>query len=399
MYGISSEDLYLRSDDTNIVTTRPRYERMCLAEEEGKPFLALPNIVRLGFRINHGESTGLEDFVKTCPNVRKLSIILEKDYDLGRLTFNIRNYCTKVEALTMKYSNHDDEELSKILDACRSLPPKGTSTEEADSKCPRRERSLARLMLCMYELSQKVTKIVLEHSNTLVVLKLNVKYGQYFDVENLYRILTQCRGLKRLQITGGGSTSLSLLEAHLLGSGPWGCQNLERLQLDLFLTEEVISEDEASPSSVTSLSTIAPEQDEESDDDMTFEIYQESEVEENETERLHRTRQEIKALYSAIGPTGMVARFGTKASMGRIERQSFSELEETERMTSTLPVWGWTLIPPRGSTNMTMEKVRAQKNTRFLRKMLQHSSTMPLLEPLIWNDLSFRKARPPVLHS
>ncbi|KAF9079784.1 hypothetical protein BGX23_003225, partial [Mortierella sp. AD031] len=87
-----------------------------------KEQLILPHVVKLAYRINHEESKGLEELVRCCPNLEKLYFIPERNFDLDRLTRNIQECCPKLEALTVKYVELEDEDLEPLLLCCRGRP-------------------------------------------------------------------------------------------------------------------------------------------------------------------------------------------------------------------------------------------------------------------------------------
>ncbi|KAF9117081.1 hypothetical protein BGW39_002489 [Mortierella sp. 14UC] len=179
-----------------------------------KEQLILPHVVKLAYRINHDESRGLEELVRCCPNIKKLYIIPERNYDMGRLTRNMQESCPKLEALTVKYAELEDEDCVALLYGCRRGP------------------GLARLRMNVMGLSDALTNAILIHSATLQSIKLQVRTYNTLDMKNLLRILMECRRLWRFDLQGCSRGTVKDLQS-VLKSQPWGCKGLEFLGLCL----------------------------------------------------------------------------------------------------------------------------------------------------------------------
>ncbi|KAG0289650.1 hypothetical protein BGZ96_006844 [Linnemannia gamsii] len=177
-----------------------------------KEQLILPRVVKLAYRINHKESKGFEDLVRCCPNLKKLYIIPEDNYDMTRLTKNMQECCSKLEALTVKYAKLDDNDSVALLMGCRSGP------------------GLVRLRFNVGRLSNAVTDAILAYSATLQSIKIDILIPGILDTTNLLRILMECRHAWRVDIGGRGKGTLEELLS-TLKSRPWGCKGLEFLGL------------------------------------------------------------------------------------------------------------------------------------------------------------------------
>ncbi|KAG0309059.1 hypothetical protein BGZ97_013176 [Linnemannia gamsii] len=151
-----------------------------------KEQLILPHVVKLAYRINHKESKGLEDLVRCCPNLKKLYIIPEKTYDMVRLKRNMQECCYKLEALTVKFVELDENDLVALLRGCRAGP------------------GLVRLRLSVQRLSDAVTDAILAYSATLQSVKIDIHVPNILDVKNVLRILVECRRAWRVDVRGCG---------------------------------------------------------------------------------------------------------------------------------------------------------------------------------------------------
>ncbi|KAF9278927.1 hypothetical protein BGZ88_000273 [Linnemannia elongata] len=189
---------------------------MADAGNGAKEPLVLPHVVKLSYRINHDQSKGLEELVRCCPNLKKLYIIPEYNFDMKRLSKNIQECCHKMEALTVKYADLDDKDVVALLWGCRVGP------------------GLVRLNLTLQRLSDAVTDAILVHSRTLQSVKLDIRVRGTLDVKNMLRILVECRYAWRIDIRGCGTGSLETLLS-TLKSQPWGCKDLEIFGLRLML--------------------------------------------------------------------------------------------------------------------------------------------------------------------
>ncbi|KAG0271887.1 hypothetical protein BGZ95_000251 [Linnemannia exigua] len=180
-----------------------------------KEQLVLPHVIKLAYRINHKESSGLEELVRCCPNLKKLYIIPEVTYDMTRLTKNIQECCPNLEALTVKYVELDDEDFVALLYGCRRGGP-----------------GLVRLRMNVHGLSDALTNAILGHSATLQSIKLDVRTYSTLDVKNLLRILMECRQLWRFDLQGCSRGTTADLQS-VLKSQTWGCKCLEFLGLSI----------------------------------------------------------------------------------------------------------------------------------------------------------------------
>ncbi|KAK3845831.1 MAG: hypothetical protein J3R72DRAFT_435688 [Linnemannia gamsii] len=180
-----------------------------------KQQLVLPYVIKLAYRINHEESRGLEELVRCCPNLKKLYIIPERNYDMARLTKNMQECCPKLEALTIKYVELDDEDFVTLLYGCRRGAP-----------------GLVRLRMNVHGLSDALTNAILGHSATLQSIKLDVRTYSTLDVKNLLRILMECRQLWRFDLQGCSRGTMADLQSELK-SQPWGCKYLEFFGLSI----------------------------------------------------------------------------------------------------------------------------------------------------------------------
>jgi hypothetical protein len=182
-----------------------------------KEQLILPHVVKLAYRINHKESKGLEDLVRCCPNLKKLYIIPEKTYDMVRLKRNMQECCYKLEALTVKFVELDENDLVALLRGCRAGP------------------GLVRLRLSVQRLSDAVTDAILAYSATLQSVKIDIHVPNILDVKNVLRILVECRRAWRVDVRGCGRGTFEEM-LMTLKSQPWGCKSLEFLGLRLLIS-------------------------------------------------------------------------------------------------------------------------------------------------------------------
>ncbi|KAF9147791.1 hypothetical protein BG015_010509 [Linnemannia schmuckeri] len=106
---------------------------------------------------------------------------------MARLTKNMLECCHKLEVLTVKYVELDDNDLVTLLRGCRAGP------------------GLVRLRLNVQRLSDAVTDAILAHSGTLQSVKIDIHVPNILDMKN--------------------GTLEELLST--LKSQPWGCKDLE----------------------------------------------------------------------------------------------------------------------------------------------------------------------------
>ncbi|KAG0043927.1 hypothetical protein BGZ83_010912 [Gryganskiella cystojenkinii] len=458
IYGISREELFVPADilekigsssngqdehDSETLQQSSLDQGRCKREE----LLELPHVVRLAFRINHNESTGLEDLIRLCPNLRKLSVIPEKDYDMDRLTRNIQLYCPAIEALTMKYSTHEDDELGLILDSCKhsynriSIVDAQETIQEKEINGPAevQGRGLVRLRLNIHDISASLTCKILNHASHLEVLKLSAQgQARPLRTSELIRILMGCPRLRCFQLTGNLVSQGSRLERALIKNGSWGCsKTLERLSLQIELDEGqrrpgrlqslqdrhfVFSDDDKEEEDVDAeqeqeamtveedvdvgqeQEAMTVEEDENSEDDEMCCFYIDQPLEdeqETEEQQKGRARSELTALRMLLGSAKMSARCGSK-SFEDLVQENFDETLAMAQISSVCPVWGgWTLAPPpplspsanRADIAMYADKLKPKHNVRFLRQLLQHTSTMTSMKTLDWNSIQFLKGR------
>ncbi|KAI8604413.1 hypothetical protein EDD21DRAFT_366279, partial [Dissophora ornata] len=186
---------------------------MVLSDEgQGRVQLVLPHLLKLSYRINHAESTRLEDLVVCCPNLYKLSVILEGNYDLARLTENIRKHCPKVRALTLKYLSYTELEYEQLLQSCQTS-------------------GLVKFRANLAGFGGRIISAINAHASTLTQLKLEACNFIHLDINFLLEILVQCWNLKIFNAFGLFKASREEI-LNGLWSKPWGCSQLQVLCLE-----------------------------------------------------------------------------------------------------------------------------------------------------------------------